>query len=60
MQKRELFIQTQNTPNPASMMFLPGSQVMEVRCRPCQDIMCCMPCVVRRRAMRMCMLRCML
>lgn len=29
MQKRELFIQTQNTPNPASMMFLPGSQVME-------------------------------
>ncbi|KAK9814865.1 hypothetical protein WJX73_000706 [Symbiochloris irregularis] len=28
-QRRSLFIQTQPTPNPASMMFLPGSTVME-------------------------------
>ena len=28
-QKRSMFIQTQGTPNPASMMFLPGRTVME-------------------------------
>ena len=29
-QQRGMFIQTQGTPNPSSMMFLPGKQVMEV------------------------------
>ena len=29
-QRRGLFIQTQSTPNPASLMFQPGSTVMEV------------------------------
>ena len=28
-QRRGLFIQTQNTPNPASLMFMPGSPVMQ-------------------------------
>jgi hypothetical protein len=31
MQKRGMFIQTSTTPNPASLMFLPGQKVMEVR-----------------------------
>ena len=30
-QRRGMFIQMQPTPNPASMMFLPGQAVMEVR-----------------------------
>eukprot|EP00955_Chlamydomonas_euryale_P088883 364418-Chlamydomonas_euryale.AAC.24 len=30
-QKRGMFIQTQSTPNPQSLMFLPGKTVMEVR-----------------------------
>ncbi|KAG0497283.1 hypothetical protein HPP92_001974 [Vanilla planifolia] len=29
-QKRSMFIQTQSTPNPSSLMFYPGKQVMEV------------------------------
>lgn len=29
-QKRSMFIQTQSTPNPMSLMFYPGKQVMEV------------------------------
>lgn len=29
-QRRQMFIQTQNTPNPSSLMFLPGRKVMEV------------------------------
>ena len=29
-QARGMFIQTQNTPNPLSLMFLPGKSVMEV------------------------------
>ena len=42
LQKRGLFIQTQNTPNPASMMFLPGSTVMEVRlgCPAVKSVWC--------------------
>jgi hypothetical protein len=30
LQVRSMFVQTQETPNPASMMFLPGEKVMEV------------------------------
>lgn len=30
-QKRTMFIQTQPTPNPSSLMFIPGKSVMEVR-----------------------------
>lgn len=29
LQRRSMFIQTQSTPNPNSMMFLPGGKVME-------------------------------
>lgn len=29
-QRRTMFIQTQSTPNPASLMFYPGKPVMEV------------------------------
>lgn len=29
-QKRSMFIQTQSTPNPSSLMFYPGKPVMEV------------------------------
>lgn len=31
VQRRSMFIQTQPTPNPASLMFIPGRTVMEVR-----------------------------
>ena len=34
-QRRGLFIQTQPTPNPASLMFMPGSPVMQVRPDSC-------------------------
>ena len=30
-----MFIQTQPTPNPTSLMFQPGQKVMEVRCPAC-------------------------
>ena len=30
-QSRSMFIQTSTTPNPASLMFIPGKKVMEVR-----------------------------
>ncbi len=30
-----MFIQTQPTPNPTSLMFQPGQKVMEVRCPTC-------------------------
>lgn len=30
-QQRGMFIQTQPTPNPSSLMFMPGQAVMEVR-----------------------------
>ena len=33
MQIRNMFIQTQPTPNPSSLMFLPGKQVMETGSR---------------------------
>jgi hypothetical protein len=29
-QRRSMFIQTSTTPNPASLMFIPGEKVMEV------------------------------
>ena len=34
-QSRSMFIQTSGTPNPASMMFLPGEKVMQVSYIPC-------------------------
>ena len=36
-QRRGLFIQTQSTPNPASLMFMPGSTVMQVTTLACQS-----------------------
>lgn len=50
-QARSMFIQTQPTPNPQSLMFLPGRQVMEVRrLRPAR--LASMLCVRCARALR--------